>query len=318
MMRPTTASASKTHEKAATPPKVSRPVTRNAHARKGESHGSPAAPKVKPVAAQKEEKQKHEAEEEEAKANAGLIEQPEPAAPAAPAEPEIVVPKAEPVEASTEERALAEPEIVVPKAEPVEASTEERAAAEHEMPESMLVEVIEAPSTDEAAASAANVAALSPAVLETEKEGLLGEPVGVLQEEPVLSDRIDVAAIMEEDERMEEEAEVEAKVEAERSEEKGAEPTISAKISEEKEEKPEQEAKISEKQQQEEESKADQAFMSHEPFQALAFDAAKAGFEIPVEDGISEACLVVGTSDKPQEMQIEDAVADVEGTALAS
>lgn len=326
MMRPTTASASKTHEKAATPPKVSRPVTRNAHVRKGESHGSPAAQKLKLVAAKKEKDKKEVEEEEEAKANAGLIEQPEPAGPAEPAEPEIVV----------------------PKSEPVEASKEESAAAEQEMPESMLVEVIEQPSTEEAAAPAADVAALSPAILETEKEGLLGEPAALPQSEPVLSDRIDVAAIMEEDERNEEEAEridqeaervdeeaarideetarideetarIDEEAEAaERGEgegaeaEAGAETTASAKISEKEEEGQEQE-------EEEHLEAADQEFMAHEPLAAVAFDAAAAGFEVPVEEGISEACLAeVGRSDKPRDVQIEDRIADVEVTALAS
>jgi hypothetical protein len=275
-MRPTTASASKTHEKVVTPPKamaVSRPVTRNGHAHKMESHGSPVAhrgAKVKIAAAKDEEQEKSELEKEKPNAEAAVLDQSEPA----------------------------QPEAEVSKSEPVQPSKEESAAVE---PETADAEIVEQKSTEEIPAPAANVAELSPPVIDTENEEILGEAPTLSESEPVPNDKVDVSAIMEEDEKIENAAE------------KGELPEVTASAESEKiiEEQAEPDADIT--------SATETTDMAAEPVEQPVASK-QADFEVPIEEGISEACLAsVGKSDKPHDtVKTEDKIEDVETIALAS
>ncbi|KFY83391.1 hypothetical protein V498_08105 [Pseudogymnoascus sp. VKM F-4517 (FW-2822)] len=236
MMRPTTASASKTHDKAATPPKPKlqqeRPGTRNGQNARGESSGSPvsarppvptagAVPTLKPLGAKatagKSVAKKAEVSAKKEVSVPAPVEAVKAAEPAAPA-----------VEEKTEEPAAeaeAAPEPAVPVEEPVvveEAVEKECAApatiAEETVPAKEAVEIDEpAPAVDieeveevapveEAVVEevAAETAAPVEEVVEETTEEVTEEAASEVpaEDEPVITDKVDVEAVIEDTEEL--------------------------------------------------------------------------------------------------------------------
>ncbi|OBT76017.1 hypothetical protein VF21_03508 [Pseudogymnoascus sp. 05NY08] len=218
MMRPTTASAGKTHDKAATPPKPKvageRPGTRNGMNARGVNNGSPVAarppvptvgavPTLKPLSAKATAgRGVKKAEKKEVSAPVEAVKAVEPVA--VPAVDAVTAPEpAAPVEEQIPEPAAAEEAAVEEEvAAPTTATAEETALAEKEVeidepaPAVDIEEVKEVAPVEEVAVEAA--APVEDAAEETTEEATEEAASEVpTEDEPVVTDKVDVEAVLE-------------------------------------------------------------------------------------------------------------------------
>ncbi|OBT43092.1 hypothetical protein VE00_05514 [Pseudogymnoascus sp. WSF 3629] len=257
MMRPTTASAGKTHDKAATPPKVrvaggERPGTRNGMNARGESGGSPVAarppvpmvgavPTLKALSgkatAGRGGKKTEVGGKKEVPATAEAVKAVEPVvAPVVekteePAVEAVSVPEpATPAEEQGSEAAVVEEAVVEEEVAAPATTTEETAPAETEVeidepaPAVDIEEVEEVAPVEETAVEEVPEETIEEATEEaasevpTEDEPVVTDKVdveAVLEgtEEPAVTDKVDVAAVVEETEKEDEVEETEVEVE---------------------------------------------------------------------------------------------------------